>query len=83
MLMTIRSTILTQFQQVAAEQSKQLAPLRDDLELLKSGLDSLCFAIVVFRLEDSLGLDPFSGSDEFHFPVTLGDFIRLYEDASG
>jgi acyl carrier protein len=38
---------------------KQLAPLYDDLVLVDSGLDSLCFAIVVARLEDALGIDPF------------------------
>ena len=32
---------------------------QDDLVLLDSGLDSLCFAILVARLEDELGVDPF------------------------
>ncbi len=45
-----------------------------------SGLDSLCFAILVTRLEDELGIDPFTASDEVYFPVTLGDFVRLYEN---
>jgi hypothetical protein len=30
-------------------------------------------------LEDQLGRDPFSAKKVVHFPVTLGDFIRLYE----
>ena len=80
---SIRSTILLQFKKVAAEQKKKLASLDDDLVLLDSGLDSLCFAIIVARLEDELGRDPFTASDDVYFPVTLGDFIRLYEhDAS-
>ena len=67
---------------VAAEQGKTLAPLQDDLVLLDSGLDSLCFAILVARLEDTLGYDPFTASDDVYFPVTLGDFIRFYEDGA-
>ncbi len=79
---SIRSTILSQFQQVAAELKKKLAPLDDDLVLLDSGLDSLCFAIIVARLEDELGNDPFTALEDVYFPVTLGDFVRLYEHGS-
>jgi acyl carrier protein len=81
-IMTVRPTILTLFTQVAREQDKELRPLSDDLELLETGLDSLCFAIIVARLEDTLGIDPFSTADEEAYPVTVGDFIRLYENAA-
>jgi acyl carrier protein len=47
--------------------------------LLNSGLDSLSFAILVTRLEDSLGIDPFTESEDAQFPVTFGDFVNLYE----
>lgn len=80
--MSIRSEIITQLNQVAKEQDKPLAPLSEDLELLDSGLDSLCFAIVVARLEDVLGVDPFSTAEDTGFPVTLGDFVRFYENAA-
>jgi acyl carrier protein len=80
--MSIRETIISQIRQVAQEQNKELAPLTDDLVLLESGLDSLEFAIIVARLEDSLGVDPFSASDDVNIPVTLAEFIGLYEDAS-
>jgi hypothetical protein len=79
--MSVASEVLTQFQQVAKEQDKRLAPLTDDLALLESGLDSLCFAIIVARLEDQLGVDPFSTSEDAPFPVTVGEFIRFYENA--
>jgi hypothetical protein len=75
----VRNEILTQFKQVAQEQKKRLGPLTDGLELLNSGFDSLCFAILVSRLEDSLGLDPFAASEDAPFPVTFGDFVNLYE----
>ena len=79
--MSIRSTILDQFEKVAREQAKQLAALTDQTPLLATGLDSLCFAIIVARLEDALGLDPFARADE-RFPVTFGDFVRFYENAA-
>jgi acyl carrier protein len=77
--MNARSEIVNQFKQVAQEQDKRLAPLTDGLELLNSGLDSLSFAILVTRLEDSLGIDPFTESEDAQFPVTFGDFVNLYE----
>ena len=78
---TVRSEIVAQFTQVAREYDKRLTPLTDNLELLESGLDSLCFAVVVARLEDLLEVDPFSASEDVLFPVTFGEFVRLYENA--
>ena len=80
--MNVRSEVVTQFKQVAQEQGKRLAPLTDNLELLNSGLDSLCFAILVSRLEDALGVDPFTASEDVLFPVTFGDFVSSYENAA-
>jgi acyl carrier protein len=80
--MTFRTEITTQFKQVAQEQDKRLAVLTDDLTLLDSGLDSLCFAILVSRLEDSLGVDPFTASEDATFPVTFGEFVNFYENVA-
>ena len=80
--MSVRSTILAQIEQVAEEQHVKLPPISDELVLLDSGLDSLAFAILVARLEDTLGFDPFTQSDDVYFPVTLDDFIRVYENAA-
>jgi acyl carrier protein len=77
--MSIRKTICDQITLVAQQQNKTVLPLSDDLVLLESGLDSLCFAILVVRLEDELGVDPFSQSEELVYPVTLADFVKLYE----
>lgn len=79
---SVRSEVIAQFAQVAEEQGRRLPVLSDDLPLLESGLDSLCFAVIVARLEDSLGIDPFTTADDAPFPVTLGDFVRSYEDAA-
>lgn len=78
--MSARLTIIAEIEQVAKDQNKTLRPLADDLELLESGLNSLCFAILVARLEDKLGIDPFCISDDIEFPVTLGEFIGVYEN---
>jgi acyl carrier protein len=75
--MSVRSTISSTFEQVASEQQRKLAPLTDDLKLLQSGLDSLSFALIVTRLEDAFGYDPFETAEKF--PVTFGDFVTLYE----
>jgi acyl carrier protein len=80
--MSIKSTIISQINEVASEQGKLVAPLNDELPLLDSGLDSLCFAILVARLEDKLGVDPFTASDDVYFPVTFGDFVKFYESAA-
>jgi len=50
---------------------------------MDSGLDSLCFAVIVARLEDELGIDPFTMSEEIEFPVTFSDFVKIYENAAG
>jgi len=80
--MDVKSEVVAQFRQVAEENNMRLAPLTDDLALFDSGLDSLCFAIVVVRLEVALGVDPFSGDEDARFPVTFGDFIGYYENAT-
>jgi acyl carrier protein len=80
--MPIRSTIISQMQEIAQENHKTLPALTDDLVLLESGLDSLAIAILVARLEEALGFDPFTESDDIYYPVTLGDFIKFYEKAA-
>lgn len=79
--MFVRSTIIEQFTQVAREQNKSIDNISDELILLDSDFDSLCFAIVVARLEDILGVDPFVAADELRFPTTMGEFIGLYEQS--
>jgi acyl carrier protein len=77
--MSVRSTVTTIFKQVAQEQKRTLVPISDDLKLLESGLDSLSFAIIVAKLEDEIGFDPFNSDELVEFPVTFADFVRLYE----
>ena len=76
----IRAVIIEQMEQVAAQQGKHVASVRDSARLLDTGLDSLCLAILVANLEDQLALDPFA-DENVPFPITVGDFVRLYESA--
>ena len=80
--MTTRLTIMSEMQKVAEEQHKTLVPLSEDLVLLDSGFDSLCFAVLVARLEDKLGFDPFTRAEEATLPLTIGDLVRVYENAA-
>jgi len=77
--MSVKLTIMQQMEQVAQEHGRILAPLNDDLVLANCGLDSLGFAVLVARLEDTLGIDPFTAAEDAFFPVTLGDFVKVYE----
>ncbi len=78
-VLSVRSIIASQFQHVAHEHGRTLAPLTDELKLFESGLDSLGFATIVARLADLLGSDPFNSGVSVSFPVTFGDFVRMYE----
>ena len=79
--MDVRETILDEMRRVAREQKKTLGPLDDETPLLSTGLDSLCFAILVARLEEELGIDPFSSAEDVALPVTIGDLVEFYEHA--
>jgi acyl carrier protein len=78
--MSIRVRIISAMQQIAIEQKVALPTIDDDLLLLETGFDSLAFAILVARLEDDLGIDPFTISEDAEFPLTVGDFIKAYEN---
>ena len=45
--------------------------------MLDSGLDSLGFAILVARLEEELGFDPFVEMKEAVYPTTFADFVKI------
>ena len=79
--MSVRDTIVDEMKRIATEQKKTLGLLEDDAPLMTCGLDSLGFAVLVARLEEQLGTDPFSEADEVALPVTIGDLVRFYEQA--
>jgi Phosphopantetheine attachment site len=79
--MSMRDTVLNEMRAVAGLHGKRLRELTDDLPLSESGLDSLCFALLVARLEDILDRDPLSETPNARFPRTVGEFVALYEEA--
>jgi len=78
--MSVKSKVIEAIRQIAKEQHVTLPELSDDLSLHETGFDSLAFAILVARLEDDLGIDPFTISEDAAFPLTVGDFVRAYEN---
>ena len=80
--MSIKLMVISEIEQIADQHHKKLMPLTEESVLINNGLDSLCFAVLIARLEDRLGIDPFSTSDAIDFPVTLGDLVRVYENAA-
>ncbi|SFE04599.1 acyl carrier protein [Blastococcus tunisiensis] len=74
----VRQAIVGQVTDLLIEEGKDVPTLRDDTVLLESGLDSLGFAVLVTRLEDSLGYDPFTEMTEPVYPQTLGEFVDIY-----
>ncbi len=76
--MGLRDIIAAQFSEIAHQQRCELVPLSDNLELLRSGLDSLSLALIVTRLEETLGFNPFESDEVTGYPTTFGDFVSFY-----
>ncbi len=74
----VRQTILEEIAALLTEEEKEVPDLQDGDVLLESGLDSLGFAVLVTRLEETLGYDPFTEMDEPVYPQTLGEFVDVY-----
>lgn len=72
---TVRSTLL----ELLEEDEIAGIELTPDTVLLDTGLDSLGLAVLVTRLETTLGYDPFSLMTEASYPRTLEEFITIYD----
>jgi acyl carrier protein len=79
-LVDMRKAISDVFTDIFAEHyaDKPIPNLTDDAVLLETGMDSLGFAMLVVQLEDTLGFDPFTESDESYYPQTFQDFVEFY-----
>lgn len=77
---TLEAEIRRVFGEVWKTENGTEAPeLAPDTVLLESGLDSLGFAIFVSELEEQLGYDPFTLSQDAFYPQTFGEFVAFYE----
>lgn len=82
--MSHRDVIITQLLEVFADDGV-IPPkeLEDHTVLLGTGLDSLGFAILITKLAELLGFDPFLESEEPFYPVTLGELVDFYDAREG
>jgi acyl carrier protein len=78
--MEVRDTIQREIAAVLQDAGKPVPAFADGQPLLAGGLglDSLDFAVVVVRLEQQLGRDPFATAELERFPVTFGELVALY-----
>lgn len=75
----MRTIILEELTALFEEDDLEMPEFSDDTLLLETELDSLGFAVLVTRLEERLGYDPFSLMDEPVYPATFGEFVTVYE----
>jgi acyl carrier protein len=76
---SVRQSVIEAITTLLEEDELSVPALEDDTVLLETGLDSLGFAVLVTRLEESLGYDPFTLMTEAVYPRTLNDFVTIYE----
>jgi acyl carrier protein len=78
--MNLKEKILSLMSEIAEESGATLVEQIDDNSiLLETGLDSLGFAILVARLEEDLGYDPFVQMDQPVYPQTFGELVGIYQ----
>ena len=77
--MNVEQQIRDALTELFEEDELDVPVLNDDLVLLETELDSLGFAVLVTRLEETLGYDPFSMMTEPVYPTTFGEFVAVYE----
>lgn len=77
---TIKNVIKTQFREVVESMNLSIRQqLTDGVVLLETGMDSLGFAVLVARLEQEFGYDPFVLLDSPVYPKTFLEFVNIYE----
>lgn len=76
---SVRQAVIEAITTLLEEDELPVPALEDETVLLETGLDSLGFAVLVTRLEESLGYDPFTLMTEAVYPRTLNDFVTIYE----
>ena len=76
----MKEKILDIFNKVYAKENpnSEIPLIKDETVLLNTGLDSLGFALLIMTLEEKLGFDPFSLSEDPFYPKTFGDLVTYY-----
>ena len=78
--MDIRELIISKIIELLEEDEKEIPDFQDETILLDSGLDSLGFAVLVTVLDEELGFDPFTESEDPIYPTTLEEFVTIYKN---
>lgn len=82
--MSTRETIVGLIEETLKQSGKSAGTMADQDSLFAGGvgLDSLDFATLVVRLEQTTGYDPFRDGDVQRLPRSLGELVGIYEGKS-
>ena len=75
----LSNKIINIMKTIALESGTELVtPFDNETELLKSGLDSMGFAVLVAQLDEELGYDPFVLMEDPYYPTKYGELLDIY-----
>lgn len=75
----LNNKIINAMKSIALESGTELVtPFDNQTELLKSGLDSMGFAVLVAQLDEELGYDPFVMMEDPYYPTKYGELLDIY-----
>lgn len=75
---TVRTLVVKEIAALLEEGGRPVPPLNDHDVLMHEGLDSLSFAVLITRLEERLGYDPFTEMDMPVYPRTVHELTNIY-----
>jgi hypothetical protein len=73
-----REVVVREIEQLLAEEGRSPGQVTEEDGLIELGLDSLLFAVLITRLEISLGDDPFLAIGHGGVPRTVGELVQTY-----
>ena len=75
---SVRDLVVAEIERLLSEEGVESPSLPDSADLLVAGVDSLGFAVLITRLEEALGVDPFLAIETAEMPRTVADLVELY-----
>lgn len=75
----IRGQVIKEITEVFSSEGVEFDSTMLSKPVMGIGVDSLAYAILVARLEQKLGRDPFTSNPELGYPELLEDFVKAYE----
>jgi acyl carrier protein len=79
----VEGVVLQEIAKLLEEEKVDRVHLSATDGLIESGMDSLGFAVLVTRLEESLGYDPFMALEEEIYPRTVAELVDVYATFPG